>query len=88
YMLLAYAATTLMHLFVHGFWTSVAVRAMSGIAASGLSTLTLLYLMQSMPAARRLTGVMMGISIPQLAMPLARALSPRLLESGDWHHLY
>jgi MFS family permease len=88
YILVAYALTTIMHLFVHDFWTSVAVRAMSGVAASGLSTLTILYLMQSLPAPKRLAGVMMGISIPQLATPLARALSPHLLESGDWHMLY
>lgn len=88
YILAAYALTTAMHLFLHGFWTSVAVRAMSGVAASGLTTLTILYLMQSMPAPKRLAGVMIGISIPQLATPLARALSPHLLVSGDWHMLY
>ncbi|WP_298401082.1 MFS transporter [Sphingobium sp.] len=88
YMLAAYALTTIMHLFLHGFWTSVAVRAASGVAASGLSTMTILYLMQSLPAPKRLAGVMMGISIPQLATPIARALSPHLLESGDWHMLY
>jgi MFS family permease len=88
YILAAYALTTLMHLFLHGFWTSVAVRAMSGIAASGLSTLTILYLAQSMPAPKRLAGIMIGIGIPQLATPLARALSPRLLNWGDWHMLY
>jgi len=88
YMLAAYALTTLLHLFAHGFWTSVAVRAASGVAASGLSTMTILYLMQSMPAPKRLAGVMIGISIPQLATPLARMLSPGLLEWGDWHMLY
>jgi MFS family permease len=88
YMLAAYALTTLLHLLVHGFWSSVAVRAASGIAASGLSTLTILYLMQGLSAPKRLGGVMIGISIPQLATPLARALSPHLLEWGDWHMLY
>jgi MFS family permease len=88
YMLAAYAVTTLMHIFLHDFWTSVAVRAMSGIAGSGLSTLTLLYLMQAMTPPKRLIGIMIGISIPQLATPLARALSPRLLDWGDWHMLY
>ncbi|WP_242123753.1 MFS transporter [Sphingobium sp. Sx8-8] len=88
YILAAYALTTIMHLFLHGFWTSVAVRAMSGVAASGLSTLTILYMMQSMSAPKRLAGAMIGISIPQLATPLARALSPHLLEWGDWHMLY
>jgi len=88
YMLVAYVLTTLMHLFLHGFWTSIAVRAASGIAGSGLSTLTLLYLMQGLPAPKRLAGIMIGISIPQLATPLARVLSPGLLEWGDWHMLY
>jgi MFS family permease len=88
YTLAAYAATTVMHLFVHDFETSVTVRAMSGIAASGLTTLAILYFFQSLPASRRLNAVMIGICIPQLSTPLARALSPRLLEWGDWHNLY
>lgn len=88
YMLPIYAAATMLHLVAHGFWSSIAVRAASGFSASAMSTLTLLYIMQSMSAPKRLAGVMMGISVPQLAMPLARALSPRLLVSGDWHMLY
>ncbi len=88
YVLVAYALSTLLHLFVHGFWTSVAVRAASGVAASGLTTMTVLYFFQSMSAAKRLSGVMIGICVPQLATPLARVLSPRLLDWGDWHMLY
>jgi MFS family permease len=88
YALLGYAISTLLHLFLHGFWTSVLVRAVSGLAASGLTTLTILYFLQGMPPAKRLGGVMIGICVPQLATPLARALSPRLLEWGDWHMLY
>ena len=88
YMLPVYGATTVLHLLVHGFWSSLVVRAASGFAASALTTLTLLYLMQSMSASKRLWGVMLGISVPQLATPLARAISPSLLVSGDWHMLY
>jgi len=88
HVLAVYGVATLMHLFVHDFWTSVAVRAVSGIAGSGLSTLTVLYLIQGMPAPKRMAGMMIGICLPQLAMPLARALSPRLLDWGDWHMLY
>ena len=83
YTLVAYAVTTLMHLFIHDFWTSVAVRAMSG-----LSTLTILYFFQALPASKRLAAVMIGICIPQIATPLARVLSPGLLVWGDWHNLY
>jgi MFS family permease len=86
--LAVYALTTLLHLVMHDFWTSVAARAVSGIAASGLSTLTILYFFQSLPTANRLAAVMIGIGVPQLATPLARVLSPGLLESGDWHNLY
>jgi len=88
YMLAAYALTTLAHLFVHDISTSIAVRAANGIAASALSTLTVLYCSQAMSAPKRLAGIMIGISVPQLATPLARALSPGLLISGDWHMLY
>ena len=35
-----------------------------------------------------LAALMIGITIPQLATPLARIISPFLLESGDWHMLY
>jgi MFS family permease len=61
YMLGAYALATLLHLFVHGFWSSVLVRAASGMAAAALTSLTILYLMQAMPAPKRLVGVMLGI---------------------------
>ncbi|BEV00479.1 MFS transporter [Novosphingobium olei] len=88
WMLGVYVVATIFHLFVHGFWSAIAVRAAGGLAGSALSSLTVLYLMQAMPATKRLAGLMIGISVPQIATPLARALSPSLLVSGDWHMLY
>jgi MFS family permease len=88
WMLAIYVVATVFHLFVHGFWSAIAVRAAGGLAGSGLSSLTVLYLMQAMPPAKRLAGLMVGISVPQIATPLARVLSPSLLVSGDWHMLY
>jgi MFS family permease len=88
FCLVGYALAAILHLFVHQFWSSVTVRAFSGISAAGLSTMTILYLMQAMPAAKRLAGVMLGISIPQLATPIARIVSPALLEWGDWRMAY
>ena len=88
WILWAYAITTLLNLFVHGFWTAVTVRAMNGLSAAGLSTLCVLYVMQSMTAPNRMFGLMIGVSIPQLTTPLARVLSPRLLDWGNWHILY
>ncbi|MCJ8158361.1 MFS transporter [Sphingomonas sp. LaA6.9] len=88
WMLIGYALATLAHLFVHEFWTALLIRAVSGIAASGLTTLSVVYMMQAMPAPKRLAGVMLGISVPQLAIPLARMFAPSLLEWGDWRMAY
>ncbi|MBW8910307.1 MAG: MFS transporter [Sphingomonas sp.] len=84
----AYVLLTAAHLFVHRYETALAVRAMSGIAASALSTLALLYIIQAMPAEWRLKGIVLGIGIPQLATPLARLFSSDLLERGQWTMLY
>ena len=86
--LVAYILLTLMHLFVHGFWSAMMVRAASGIAAAGLTTLGVLLWLQAMPPAKRLFGVLLGVSIPQIATPLARVIAPALLEWGDWRMSY
>jgi MFS family permease len=86
--LTAYILLTAAHVFVHEYSTSLIVRAASGIAASALSTLGLLYMVQSMPAAHRLKGIVLGIGVPQLATPLARLFSSDLLELGQWRALY
>ena len=84
----AYVLLTASHLFIHQYETALIVRAMSGIAASALSTLALLYIIQSMPAVWRLKGIVLGIGVPQLAIPLARLFSSDLLERGQWTMLY
>jgi predicted MFS family arabinose efflux permease len=83
-----YIIVTVMHLFAHGFWSAILVRAASGLAAAGLSTLGVLTWFQALPAPKRIHGVMIGVSIPQLATPLARVLAPSLLEWGDWRMAY
>ena len=87
-VLVGYIIATLMHLFVHGFWSAILVRAVSGLAAAGLSTLGVLTWFQALPAPKRIHGVMIGVSIPQLATPLARVIAPSLLEWGDWRMAY
>jgi len=87
-VLVGYVLTTLIHLFVHDFWSAILVRAVSGIAGSGLITLCILGMFQAMPGPKRLYAILIGISVPQLATPLARALAPGLLEWGDWRMAY
>lgn len=87
-VLVGYVLVTLTHLFVHSFWSVMLVRAISGIAAAGLTTLGVLAWFQAMPAPKRLVGVILGVSIPQLATPLSRVIAPGLLEWGDWRMTY
>ncbi|WP_277967703.1 MFS transporter [Sphingomonas echinoides] len=83
YVLLAFA-----HLFVHGFWSAIAVRAASGMAGAALSSLSLYYMMQALPTKWRLRALVIGIGIPQCATPLARLFSPELLAMSQWRALY
>lgn len=87
-VLAAYVLTAVAHLFLHDFWSAILIRAASGIAAAGLTALAVLSLFQAMPANKRIAAILIGISIPQLAIPLARALAPSLLEWGDWRMSY
>jgi len=82
--LTALVAVSFGYLFVDDFASAVAVRAASGMASAGLSTLGILYLVQAFPAAHRLKGLVIGIGISGLAVPIARLLTPHLLDIGDW----
>ncbi|MDB5713294.1 MAG: transporter [Sphingomonadales bacterium] len=83
-----YALLTFAHLFVRDFSTAIAVRAASGMAGAALSSLCLYYMMQALPAKWRLKGVVLGIGVPQCAIPLARLFSPDLLAMSEWRALY
>ena len=87
-ILIFYILTVVTHLFVHDFWSAILIRAASGIAAAGLITLGILAMFQAMPAPKRLYAIMIGISVPQLATPIARMIAPELLEWGDWRMAY
>ncbi|WP_010160604.1 MFS transporter [Sphingomonas sp. PAMC 26617] len=83
-----YVLFTFAHLFVHGFWSAVGVRAASGMAGAALSSLCLYYMMQALPTKWRLRALVVGIGIPQCATPLARLFSPDLLAMSQWRALY
>jgi MFS family permease len=83
-----YCVLTFAHLFVGTFAAAIAVRAASGIAGSALTTLGLNYLIQAFPASTRMKGIAIGISVPQLAIPLARLFSSNLLDFDQWRTLY
>ena len=84
-----FSLVTLAHLFVHSFASSVAVRAASGTVGAAFITQSVFYMAQALPLKWRLQGIVIGLGIPQLAVPLARCLfSSELLALGEWHSLY
>lgn len=86
--LIAFLLLNTAQLFVHSFGTELVVRATSGVVASGLSTLGIFFFMQAMPAQWRMKGLVLGIGVPQLSLPLARVISPALLVDGDIQNLF
>ncbi|MGQ2929745.1 MAG: TonB-dependent receptor domain-containing protein, partial [Sphingopyxis sp.] len=77
-----------LQLFDAGYRLELVSRGISGIAASGLSTLAAFYLMQGMPAKARIGGLLLAIGISQVGLPLARAISPLLLADGNVYNLF
>jgi MFS family permease len=64
------------------------VRLLSGIAGAAMTTFSVFYLLQAFDARLRLVSLVIGIGLPQLGFPMARLLSPALLDIGDWTQLY
>lgn len=87
-LLVIYAATALLQLATPGFGTALIVRAASGIAATGLTTMTIYNLLQIFQPKLRPLALLFGISITQFAVPLARLFPVSLLVVGEWQGLH
>lgn len=76
------------HLVVTDLRSAVALRLVAGFAGAPLNTLAILAMIERLPPARKLTtGVALGLIGAQIAVPLARIISPGLLELGLWSQL-
>jgi hypothetical protein len=86
--MLALLLANFLQLLGAGYRLELVARGVSGIAASGLSTLAAFYMMQGMPAASRIGGLLLAVGLSQTAVPLARVISPLLLADGDVANLF
>lgn len=82
-----YAAAALLQAVFPGFGMAVLVRAVSGMSAAGLVTMTIYYLLQVAPPAQRAAALVIGISLTQFGSPIARLLPVEALALGGWHGL-
>jgi len=87
-MMVALVVANFLQMFDAGYRMELIARGVSGVAASGLTTLSAFYLMQGLPAEKRIAGFLLAIGLTQVAVPLARAISPLLLADGDVSHLF
>ncbi|WP_339824334.1 MFS transporter [uncultured Parasphingorhabdus sp.] len=83
YAMIGLVAANFIQVLELGYYPEIAARAMAGIAAGGLSALSIYYLMQGLPASARIGALILGIGLVQTAFPLARAISPYLLVDGN-----
>ncbi len=86
--LFAFLAVSVAPLLFDDYASTLAVRAVAGMAAAGLSSLGFLYMIQALPAPHRLKALMIGIGVSGLAPPLARIIMPDLLLIDDWRGFY
>jgi hypothetical protein len=82
-----YALVAVAHLFAHNLPTAIAVRAAHGMVGAALNVLAVYYSIQAVPAMHRIKAVVFGFGAAQLALPLARVISPDLLEIAEWSGL-
>ena len=65
------------------FETELLVRSIAGVAAAGLTAMSIYYLMQGLPEAARVGALIISLGLVQIAYPLTRAISPALLIDND-----
>ncbi|WP_374354481.1 hypothetical protein [Chitinimonas sp.] len=89
YVLLSlYIAATLVQMAAPGLATAALVRGASGLAAAGLTTLTLYYALQAMPVSLRAVAMVVAIMLPSFGTPIARLFPVEFLAQHAWQGLH
>jgi predicted MFS family arabinose efflux permease len=84
----ALVAAQIVQILAPSLGTAVLARAVSGIAAGGLTTLSLYNIFQVFPLRLRPMAAVIGFSIPQLAVPVARMFPLAMVALDDWRGLH
>ncbi|WP_428428112.1 MFS transporter [Pararhizobium sp.] len=87
--IVCFVLASVLNLFVSDLHSATVVRFLSGMAAAPLSTLGFLYMLEAFPAARKLSvGLSLALMNTTLSAPIARIISPPLMDIGGWQALY
>ncbi len=89
FSIICFVVAAVLNLFVTDLHSAIVVRAISGMAAAPLSTLGFLYMLEAFPPEKKLTtGISLALMCTLFAAPVARIISPSLLDFGGYHALY
>ena len=86
-LLFSYAAAAMLMLLVPAQPTAILLSAVSGTCAAGMTTLTVYYAMQSLPASAKPLGPVAALGVVQFGSPLARFFPVDLFSLGGWRTL-
>lgn len=70
------------------YYLELIARGFSGVVASAMTVLSIFYCLQGMPAARRISGLILGFGLVQFGVPLSRIISPYLAADGQLEGLF
>lgn len=84
----ALIAAQIVQILAPSLGTAILARAVSGIAAGGLTTLSLYNIFQVFPLRLRPIAAVVGFSLPQLAVPIARMFPLAMIALDDWRGLH
>ncbi len=87
-LLAAYAAMAALQLTWPSFALALGVRIASGFVASALTTITIYYMLQIVPPQKRPVALLVGVSVTQLAVPIARLFPVTILTIGEWQGVH
>jgi MFS family permease len=87
-LLLAYALTDVVQFWAPGFAAAALVRAVDGMMAAALTTITVYYWVQVLPSKLRPLALVIGVGLPQLGIPLARLIPVEMLGVDHWRGLH
>jgi len=86
--LVLYVLVAFFHLFANDLSSAIIVRTAHGMAGAALSSLGIYYQVQAWPAKHRLKALVIGLTVSQFAIPMARLFSTELLQLEEWRGLY
>ncbi|PYE46087.1 MFS transporter [Rhizobium sp. PP-F2F-G20b] len=87
--ILCFVFAAFANLFVSDLHSALIIRFVNGVAAAPLSTIGILYMLEAFPPAKKLSmGLSLAVMNTLLSAPLARIISPALMEYGGWRALY